>query len=423
MQQHESLAYNRTQSGTPGWIWLFGFTTVLILALLPFSTYVAAVPMIIEEWEMSNTQTGLVFSAFLVGYVVSSLLVVPLTDRFPGQSILLACSVAASTGSLLFPLLAQEPISAALIRVLYGAGVVGIYVPGTRIVSEQFAGPNRGKAVGLYVTGFYLATSLSLIFSGALLGQFSWRFSYWILAIASAIGPILAYALLKKINTPDPRTSRSTPGLKLRVLRNRAARLMMLGYSLHAWELYLMRMWFAPFLVAVLISNGYNQEVASTLGSTTAGFIMAIGAIGPFLGGMLSDRIGRTATASLIFSISGLCSFGLGWMLEAPWLMVLGVGLVYSFFVGFDSSVYTTAVTELADPRSLGSALALHSFLGFGAGMISPIVFGIIQDATGPAHGWGWGFATGGVAAVGAVAAMLVLRSMPESKSMANGKR
>ena len=112
-----------------------------------------------------------------------------------------------------------------------------------------------------------------------------------------------------------------------------------------------------------------------------------------------------------------------GWMLEAPWLMVLGVGLVYSFFVGFDSSVYTTAVTELADPRSLGSALALHSFLGFGAGMISPIVFGIIQDATGPAHGWGWGFATGGVAAVGAVAAMLVLRSMPESKSMANGKR
>ena len=155
---------------------------------------------------------------------------------------------------------------------------------------------------------------------------------------------------------------------------------------------------------AVLVSNGYNQEVASTVGSTTAGFIMTIGAIGPFLGGMLSDRIGRTGAASLIFSISGLCSFGLGWMLEAPWLMVLGVGLVYSFFVGFDSSVYTTAVTELADPRSLGSSLALHSFLGFGAGMISPIVFGVIQDATGPAHGWGWGFATGGIAAVGAVA-------------------
>ena len=197
----------------------------------------------------------------------------------------------------------------------------------------------------------------------------------------------------------------------------------MLGYSLHAWELYLMRMWFAPFLVAVLVSNGYNQAVASTVGSTVAGFIMTAGAIGPFLGGMLSDRIGRTASAALIFCISGLCSFGLGWMLEAPWFMVLGVGFVYSFFVGFDSSVYTTAVTELADPRSLGSALALHSFLGFGAGMISPIVFGIIQDAAGPTYGWGYGFATGGVAAVAAVAAMLVLRSMPESKGMAKGKR
>lgn len=404
------------------WRWLAGVTLVLVLALIPFSTYVAAIPVITQEWGMNNTETGVVFSAFLVGYVASSLLVVPLTDRYPGPWVFLASSVVAGLSSVLFPVVADGPVSAALLRAIYGAGVMGVYVPGTRIVSEQFSGARRGRAVGFYVTGFYLATSVSLIISGVLLAELSWRATYVLMGASSVFGPALGYLLMRHVRRRQ-RPDRPAGGLNIRALQSKGVGLVILSYSLHAWELYIMRMWLAPFLVAVLLARGYADESAATTGVTAAGVIMALGAVGPFLGGLLSDRTGRTAAAGLIFAVSGASSFTLGWMLGAPWLLVLAVAFVYSFFVGFDSSVYTTAVTELANQRLLGSTLALHSFSGFGAGLLAPIAFGAIRDVSSDPVGWGLGFATGGFAALVSVGAILRLRTMPESRRMARGRR
>src|SRR5439155_818612 len=60
----------------------------------------------------------------------------------------------------------------------------------------------------------------------------------------------------------------------------------------------------------------------------------------------------------------------------------------------------------LGAPRHVGAALALRSFLGFGAGAVAPIVFGRILDLTnapGPfPTTWGWAFVSlglGGLAA------------------------
>jgi hypothetical protein len=45
-----------------------------------------------------------------------------------------------------------------------------------------------------------------------------------------------------------------------------------------------------------------------------------------------------------------------------------------------DSSIHSTTLTELTDPRYLGVAYSLRSLLGFGAGAISPWVFGLVLD-------------------------------------------
>ncbi|MCH8185671.1 MAG: MFS transporter, partial [Chloroflexi bacterium] len=56
-------------------------SSILLLVLLPFSSYIASLPIIRDEWQMSNAQAAVVFSAYLIGYAVSSLVLVPLTDR------------------------------------------------------------------------------------------------------------------------------------------------------------------------------------------------------------------------------------------------------------------------------------------------------------------------------------------------------
>jgi MFS family permease len=62
-----------------------------------------------------------------------------------------------------------------------------------------------------------------------------------------------------------------------------------------------------------------------------------------------------------------------------------------------------------ADPQLKGVTMAVHSTLGFGAGFVSPLVFGAALDLAGGNRSllaWGIAFATLGA---GAIAAPLVL--------------
>ena len=60
---------------------LFGMTTVLCLSVLPFSSYVGVLPLIQEEWNLTNGEAGLLFSMSMIGYLLASLILMPLTDR------------------------------------------------------------------------------------------------------------------------------------------------------------------------------------------------------------------------------------------------------------------------------------------------------------------------------------------------------
>ena len=116
-------------------------TTVLALVLLPSNVVAAAVPLLQEEWSANATEVGWVFAAYQVGYVVSVLFVLPLTDRVRPGIILIWCTVLASLSFVLFPLLATDVWSASGLRFLAGLGLAGIYMPGVRMISTS-ASPN-----------------------------------------------------------------------------------------------------------------------------------------------------------------------------------------------------------------------------------------------------------------------------------------
>ena len=71
-------------------------------------------------------------------------------------------------------------------------------------------------------------------------------------------------------------------------------------------------------------------------------------------------------------------------------------------------------------PAYRGSALALRSLLGYGAGAIAPLLFGAILDWYGIKNpgAWGWAFVSLGVAGIGAVASVTLLQRMPEASAL-----
>jgi MFS family permease len=208
---------------------------------------------------------------------------------------------------------------------------------------------------------------------------------------------------------------------------NRPAQLMIWGYVFHSWELLGMWAWTPAFIAAALAVQGTTIERAAGLGASLSAIFHVMGIVASATGGALSDRWGRTAVIGGMMLVSSACSFGFGWMLAAPLLLLVVVGSVYGFSALGDSSVYSTGITETVRPERLGSALAVRSLLGFGAGAIAPLVFGWVLDLhggrTASVAGWGWAFSALGVGGVLGLLCMLWLRTMPESRRLAGGKR
>ena len=374
---------------------------MLMTALLPFSGYVAALPLIQEEWNAGGAAAGAVFSAYLAGYAVAALLILPATDRIPTGAVFFVSAAVSTVGNALFPIAAVDVLSASLLRFLAGVGLVGLYMPGLRLIAAAFPASGRGAAMGMYVTAFYSANSVSLFVSGILLDDFEWRRALLIVSAASALSVPMAFALTR--GRDAGLASASSGGrLRLSALSGGRLRTFVLGYSLHAMELYAVRVWLPGLLAAAQSARGADAAQAAVSAATLGALALAAGSVGPVMGGALSDRVGRAAGAMAIFALSGICCLAIGWMSDAPWGLAIALACVLGWATAADSSIYSTAIAETSAPETLGSSMALQAFFGFMGGVIGPVYMGAILDFAPARARWGIGF--GGVSALSIIA-------------------
>ncbi len=451
-----------TQTSWPDIAWLVGLSGVLFLILLSSSSYVASLPFIRTEWGLNNTQSGVIFSSYLAGYAVSSLLLVPFTDRFNPLGILIIGVVLTACSGFLFPLLAEGLWTASLLRFIYGVGHVCVYITGIRLVSHRFAGGSRATAVSVFVGSGYAGTTVSYLFMGILLGRVAgWEPAFLVTTLPGlasiAIAAFLASGQLSRTprvgddrgdgdshgnrddrrNFDDGRNGndhgngnvqgidaerRNDCGtvnggwLSLAPLRDRRLVLVIMAYALHTAELFLARLWLPLLLGAALMLGGLDPGNAASRAATLAGLMFMTGICSVLIGGWASDRFGRTRTATLIFAVSGICSFMAGWLVGLPFTYLVVLGFLYGFFTAADSAIYSTAVTELAPRNLVGSAQALQSFIGFVAGTGAPVLAGFILDHAAVQSAWILVFSFNGVLALAGIACLLRLRRVQASR-------
>jgi len=387
-------------------LWLGAMALVVFALLLPFAAYVGALPLIREEWNLSNTGAGAIYSANLAGYAVAALLVLPLTDRVGPKRVLLVSAAVAVAAHVMFPLLARDVYSASALRALDGFGLVGVYMPAVRIAAERFSGARRGLAVGLMVTAFYAGNSASIASTGALLTIMSWRAAYLTVALIAGLALPVAWVALRGYTH---QRSQASGRLNLRVLRIPRVKPLIAGYSLHSMELFAAHVWIPSFFAAMLLTQGHDIESAAITAAAGAGIAFGVGSLGPVMGGAISDRLGRIPSAALIFGLGGAFAAGIGWMGGAPWALLILAAAAYSWLMAADSAIYTTAITEAVPKPMLGSALALQAFIGMAAGAASPVLFGGILDLAPDRSEWGIGFSV--VAGLAVIGVALLLRA------------
>jgi len=339
-------------------------------------------------------------------------------------------SLAACVATLAFAALADSFTSGLALYTLAAIFAGGSYTPVLALISQRFGPADRGRAMGWYLAAGSLSYAIGLAASGPLVALGGWRFSLYVAAFGTVVGTVLAFRLMRGI--PDEaHVSEQAAPLATRmaeVLRNRSAMRIILAYTAHAWELLGLWAWLPAFLAVAAAHGGSLGASTVGVGALLAGLTHLTSMAGSLFGGAWSDRVGRT-TVMLGMALASLaCSLTIGWMVTAPlWILVL-VAIAFNLTAVGDSVVYSTAITEVIPARILGSAYAIRSVLGFGAGAISPWLFGLVLDATrasGEPQSVVWGLAWT-VLALGAVPGPVftwILRRDPASLAMAGGRR
>ena len=144
--------------------------------------------------------------------------------------------------------------------------------------------------------------------------------------------------------------------------------------------------WLPAFLTAALVFQGYPPENALMFAALT--YIANIA--GSIVGGTMADRWGRTQTILTWSCVSLALSFSIGWLMFVPISLLVLLACVYNFAGIADSSTHSTVLAESVPAHYLGVAYALRSVIGFGAGVVSPVVFGWALDASGQSWGIAW---------------------------------
>lgn len=392
---------------------LFGMTTVLCLSVLPFSSYVGALPLIQEEWNLTNSEAGLLFSMSMIGYLLASLILMPLTDRIGSVRIIMGSMIISSVAHILFPFIAYGLVSGLVLRFVIGAGLVGIYMPGARLVVARFAGKMGGTAMGLYVAGFYFGTNISLTLIGVLISPLGWRSAYFCVAMSCVVAMPIAFFVIRRMGVDSVKAS--TGIIKLSVLKNPLTRLFTLSYTCHAWDLYTLRVWGPPFMTFILLQQGHSLIQATASASTLLGILFSLGCVAPVIGGTLSDRLGRAQTAFLVVAAGTLCALGLGWMYSLPIAFFVVLISLYGFLTGADSAVYSTAIIETADQDKIGATLGVYAFSGMSGGAAGPYLSGLLLDLFTSPRNWVFGFSVSGV--VGIVSLLSMYKAIQIKKS------
>jgi MFS family permease len=341
----------------------------------------AVTPLLIDEFNISQAHAPWLTMAVQAGFVAGTLFsaLSNIADSLNSRTLMFAGSLIGSTANAAV-LLAPGGGSVIALRFVTGASLALVYPPAMKIAAGWFR-DGRGLALGFLIGALTLGKAFPHLLA-SLFGT-QWRGPMLLASVLAIVGGTLVLLVVRDgpyvtATTPfDPHAIR-------KILSSRGARLAILGYLGHMWELYAMWTWVVVFAWTSLTDSGVANVAAA--GSMAAFLAIGSGAAGCVLAGYVADRLGKARVAMWAMIASATCAaltvvvYG-----GTPVLLYLLI-MVWGFAVVADSAQFSALVSEHAPRNHVGTALTLQTCVGFLLTMVTIELLPRVADYT----SWRW---------------------------------
>jgi MFS family permease len=352
-----------------------------------------------KDFHLSNTQVGLVFSAFAYPYLIFQVIGGWVGDRFGPRRTLTICSLVWA-GATVLSGLSTGLVSLVVARVLLGLGEGATFPTATRAMSNWTAANRRGFAQGITHAFSRVGNAITPPIVTWLMVAFSWRGSFIVLGLLSMVWAIVWGWYFRdnprdhaKITSteldilPAYAGVKETPAVPWMPLIKRMLPVTLV-YFCYGWTLWLFLTWIPQYFL-----HNYHMNLKNS--AVFASGVFFAGVLGDSLGGRITDwlltRTGsRTKARSYMVVV---CNVGaLASLLPILFVhdsTIAAICLSLGFFFAELTIGPMWAIPMDIAPKYSGTASGFMNMGSALAAILSPVVGGWIIDVTG---NWDWPF-------------------------------
>ncbi|MGF6754940.1 MFS transporter [Paraburkholderia sp. GAS42] len=398
---------------------------LIMLCIMYFITYLDRVNVSTaaagfgKEFSLSNTQIGLVFSAFAYPYLLFQVIGGWVSDRFGARRTLLFCGALWAVATLLTGF-AGGLASLLAARVLLGLGEGATFPATTAAMSRWIAKEKRGFAQGITHAAARIGNAVAPGAIVLVMATWGWRESFYICGAISLIWvavwwltftehpkdhPRITADELATLPSPKPKVA-SVPWMPL--FKRMAP--VTIVYFCYGWTLWLFLSWIPQYFL-----HSYHLDLKKS--ALFASAVFFAGVVGDTLGGIVTDRL-LVRTRSLKWARSRMVSVCMLLTLASLVPLMFTHNLYVSmtclsagfFFAEMTIGPMWAIPMDIA-PQCSGTASGMMNTGSALAAIISPVLSGFLIDRFG-----NWELPFVGSMALMAVGVVLAFRMQPENR-------